>query len=86
VNYYSTGRPLIHGYTYPRLLARRVVDLLGLDGSQTVLDVGTGPGFLALDFHPFADKVIGVGPEPEMLNAARRNATKTRVKIELVVR
>ena len=54
-NFYTTGRP-----TYPRLLARRVADLIGLDGSQTVLDLGTGPGFLAIDFHPFAGKVIGV--------------------------
>jgi len=56
-NYYTTGRP-----TYPRLLARRVADLVGLNGSQTVLDLGTGPGFLAIDFHPFAGKVIGVDP------------------------
>jgi SAM-dependent methyltransferase len=78
-NYYTTGRP-----TYPRLLARRVADLVGLNGSQTVLDLGTGPGFLALDFYPFAGKVIGVDPEPEMLNAARRNAAKAGVSIEFV--
>ena len=78
-NFYTTGRP-----TYPRLLARRVADLVGLNGSQTVLDLGTGPGFLALDFYPFAGKVIGVDPEPEMLNVARRNATKAGVKIEFV--
>jgi SAM-dependent methyltransferase len=76
-NYYTTGRP-----TYPRLLARRIADLVGLNGSQTVLDLGTGPGFPALDFHPFAAKVIGVDPEPEMLNAARRNANKAGVEIE----
>jgi ubiquinone/menaquinone biosynthesis C-methylase UbiE len=78
-NFYTTGRP-----TYPRLLARRVASLLGLDRSQTVLDLGTGPGFLAIDFHPFAGKVIGVDPEPEMLNAARRNAAKAGVEIEFV--
>jgi len=78
-NYYTTGRP-----TYPRLLARRVADLVGLNGSQTVLDLGTGPGFLALDFYPFAGKVIGVDPEPEMLNAARRNAARAGASIEFV--
>ena len=78
-NFYTTGRP-----TYPRLLARRVASLLGLDRSQTVLDLGTGPGFLAIDFYPFAGKVIGVDPEPEMLNAARRNAAKAGVEIEFV--
>lgn len=78
-DFYTTGRP-----TYPRLLARRVAALVGLDGSQTVLDLGTGPGFLAIDFHPFAGEVIAVDPEPEMLNAARRNAAKAGVKIEFV--
>jgi SAM-dependent methyltransferase len=78
-SFYTTGRP-----TYPRLLARRVADLIGLDGSQTVLDLGTGPGFLAIDFHPFAGKVIGVDPEPEMLAAARRNAAKAGAEITFV--
>jgi SAM-dependent methyltransferase len=78
-NFYTTGRP-----TYPRLLARRVADLVSLDGTQTVLDLGTGPGFLALDFQPFAGRVIGVDPEPEMLHAARRNAVKAGVQIEFV--
>jgi SAM-dependent methyltransferase len=80
VGFYTTGRP-----TYPRLLARRVADLVGLDGSQTVLDLGTGPGFLALDFHPFAAKVIGVDPEAEMLRAARRNAAKAGKEIEFIL-
>ncbi|MDR3529238.1 MAG: class I SAM-dependent methyltransferase [Rhodopila sp.] len=78
--FYTTGRP-----TYPRLLARRVADLVGLDGSQTVLDLGTGPGFLALDFHPFGGKVIGVDPEPEMLRAAQRNAAKAGAEIAFVL-
>jgi SAM-dependent methyltransferase len=78
-DFYRTGRP-----TYPRLLARRVADLVGLNGSQAVLDLGTGPGFLALDFHPFAGKVIGVDPEPSMLNAARKNAAEAGVEIEFV--
>jgi SAM-dependent methyltransferase len=78
-DFYTTGRP-----TYPPLLARRVADLVGLNGSQTVLDLGTGPGFLALDFYPFAGKVIGVDPEPAMLTAARRNAQKAGVEIDFV--
>jgi SAM-dependent methyltransferase len=78
-DFYTRGRP-----TYPRLLARRVATLVGLNGSQTVLDLGSGPGFLAIDFHPFAGKVIGVDPEPEMLKAARRNAAKAGVSIEFV--
>ena len=78
-DYYSAGRP-----TYPALLARRVAALAGLNGTQTVLDLGTGPGFLALDFRPFAAKVIGVDPEPDMLRAARRNALKAGAEIDFV--
>jgi len=70
-DYYTTGRP-----TYPRLLARRVADLIGLDGTGRVLDLGTGPGFLALDFHPFASEVLAVDPEPAMLRVARANAER----------
>ena len=76
---YTTGRP-----TYPKLLARRVAALLGLNGSQTVLDLGTGPGFLALDFHPFAARVVGIDPEPEMLRVARLNARQAGKEIEFI--
>ncbi|HET6606592.1 MAG TPA: class I SAM-dependent methyltransferase [Rhodopila sp.] len=69
--YYASGRP-----TYPRLLAQRVADLIGLDGSGRVLDLGTGPGFLALDFHPFASEVLALDPEPAMLRVAQANAER----------
>src|SRR3954452_8070590 len=78
-DYYATGRP-----TYPALLARRVANLVGLDGTQAVLDLGTGPGFLALDYRPFAARVIAVDPEPAMLRAARRNAVQAGKDIEFV--
>jgi len=78
-DYYVTGRP-----TYPTLLARRVANLIGLNGTQAVLDLGTGPGFLALDYHPFAARVIAVDPEPEMLRVARRNAAQAGKDIEFI--
>jgi len=78
-DFYTTGRP-----AYPPLLAKRVADLVGLDQSKTVLDLGTGPGFLALDFYPFAGKVIGVDPETEMLRVARRNAAAAGTAIEFI--
>lgn len=79
-DYYVTGRP-----TYPPLLARRVADLLDLDGTQAVLDLGTGPGFLALDFAPFARSVTGLDPEPEMLRVARRSAERAGRSIDFVL-
>src|SRR5690349_21823917 len=78
-DYYTTGRP-----TYPALLARRVANLIGLNGTQTVLDLGTSPGFLALDYHPFAARVIAIDPEPDMLRVARRNAARAGKVIDFV--
>jgi SAM-dependent methyltransferase len=76
--YYTTGRP-----TYPKALARRVADLLKLAG-ENVLDLGTGPGFLAIDFAPFANTVTAIDPSPEMLAAASGNAERARVHIKFV--
>ncbi len=76
--YYTSGRP-----AYPKLLARRVADLVGLEG-ENVLDLGSGPGFLAIDFAAFAQTVTAIDPSPEMLAAASNNALRARVQIKLV--
>jgi len=67
--YYSDGRPY-----YPPLLARHVAQRVGLSPASGVLDLGTGPGFLAIDFAQYAGTVIGIDPEPNMLNVAQANA------------
>lgn len=77
--YYSTGRP-----TYPRQLAARVARAVGLSAGEGVLDLGTGPGFLAIDFAPLARAVTGVDPSPEMLEAAQENARAARVEVRFV--
>lgn len=68
-SHYIVGRP---PYA-PRLIAR-VAALTGLRRSQRVLDLGCGPGPLALAFAPLAVEVVAVDPEPEMLRAARQAA------------
>ncbi|HEX4447252.1 MAG TPA: class I SAM-dependent methyltransferase [Polyangiaceae bacterium] len=77
--YYTSGRP-----PYPRLLARRVATLVGLSAEDQVLDLGTGPGFLAIDFAPLAKTVVGVDPSSDMLVEAARNASEAGVTIELM--
>jgi len=77
--HYTTGRP-----AYPKLLARRVAELIGLDADGRVLDIGTGPGFLAIDFAPWASEVIALDPSPEMLAAAQANAAEAEVEIRFV--
>ena len=77
--FYTNGRP-----PYPRLLARRVATLVGLSRRDAVLDLGTGPGFLAIDYAPFAGTVVGVDPSAEMLTQAARNAAEAGVALRLV--
>jgi SAM-dependent methyltransferase len=51
----------------------------GLDGSGALIDVGCGPGSLAVQLAPLFEEVIGIDPEPAMLNEARRHAADHRV-------
>ena len=77
--YYTTGRPY-----YPASLSRRVADLIGLDERGAVLDVGTGPGFLAIDFAAHAGRVTALDPSTEMLAVAAKNAERAAVKLSFV--
>jgi SAM-dependent methyltransferase len=75
--YYLQGRP-----TYAAALIRRVVQLCGLDPTCRLLDLGCGPGQLALAFAPFVGEVVGIDPEPEMLRIAGSEAARTGRVIE----
>jgi SAM-dependent methyltransferase len=77
--YYLAGRP-----PYPFSLIRRVVELCALNAAHNVLDLGTGPGQLALAFSPFVLEVTALDPEPEMLKIARENASSGPFKIKFV--
>jgi predicted RNA methylase len=68
--YYTTGRPFS-----PKLLSRRVAELVKVSRADNVLDLGTGPGFLAIDFAPLAQAVTAIDPADEMLQVARQNAS-----------
>ena len=57
---------------------------LGLDRSQRLIDVGTGPGLLAIGFAPDCREVVGVDPEPAMLEAARSAAATAGVAVKFV--
>ncbi len=77
--YYTTGRP-----TYPPLLIERVADVVGLRHEDRVLDLGTGPGFLAFDFAAYAGDVTAIDPSPDMLEVARVNAAQTGSDVAFV--
>ncbi len=67
--HYLNGRP-----PYPGALIARVAELIGLTGSDRVLDLGCGPGQLARAFAPRVAEVVAMDPEPQMLALAREMA------------
>ena len=67
--HYLRGRP-----PYSAQLLDVMQAEIGLDGTGTLVDVGCGPGVLAVQLAPLFDTVIGIDPEPEMLAQARRHA------------
>lgn len=60
--YYARYRP-----GYPPELVERLAAAAGLDGSGRLLDLGCGPGLLAVPLARYVEEVVAVDPEPEML-------------------
>ncbi|WP_042423733.1 class I SAM-dependent methyltransferase [Streptacidiphilus anmyonensis] len=70
--YYRRGR-----LPYAPGLAQALGRALDLDGRGRLLDVGCGPGTLALDLAQLFAEVVGVDPDPGMLVEAERAAADT---------
>jgi SAM-dependent methyltransferase len=77
--FYEQYRP-----PYPTEFFRTVAERLKLDKRQALIDLGTGPGVLALGFAPYVGRVLGVDPEPAMLVAARAAAARARTDVTFV--
>jgi SAM-dependent methyltransferase len=67
---------------YPPGLIERVVRVAGLGPGDAAMDLGCGPGPLAILFAQAGMKVIAVDPEPEMLEAAKAAAQEAGVSID----
>ncbi|MWA15891.1 class I SAM-dependent methyltransferase [Streptomyces sp. BA2] len=65
---------------YPPRLLDALQTAFGLDGDDTVLDLGCGTGQLALPLSTRVGSVIGMDPEPDMLRLAREAATAQGVR------
>jgi SAM-dependent methyltransferase len=63
--HYLRGRP-----PYADRLIQRVAQLVGLQRTHDVLDLGCGPGQLARAFAPLSRTVVALDPQPEMLRIA----------------
>lgn len=72
--FYLRGRP-----PYARDLAAFLAAEANLAGRR-VLDVGCGPGTVAVDLAPHAAEVVGLDPDGEMLAEAERHAGRRGVR------
>jgi ubiquinone/menaquinone biosynthesis C-methylase UbiE len=67
---------------YPDRLLQRVMALAGLKPGDSVLDLGTGTGMLAIPFARLGLRVTALDPEPAMLAAARSAAQASGVAVD----
>ncbi len=65
--YYASYRPV-----YPSLLIRTLMDEFSLDGEGNILDLGCGPGTMAVRLADWAERTVGIDTEPEMIQEAKR--------------
>jgi len=66
---------------YPDTLIRRVIALTELNAGDPVLDLGAGPGLLALPFAEAGMAVTAVDPEPEMLDVLENAAKSAQLTV-----
>ena len=71
VPHYIEGR-----LNYPPRLIEQVAAALDLQPGDNVLDLGCGPGFLAIAFARLGYQALGLDPDKAMLEAARKLAAR----------
>ncbi len=64
---------------YPGAFIKLIAQCCGLNRTGRLLDLGCGPGLLAIPFARRAREVVGLDPEPEMLAAAAAAARQAEV-------
>jgi cyclopropane fatty-acyl-phospholipid synthase-like methyltransferase len=69
---------------YPVTFFREVARREGLSGGERLIDIGCGPGSLAIGFAPYVRTCVGVDVETEMLEAARVEAARAGVHLDLM--
>jgi SAM-dependent methyltransferase len=69
---------------YPAAFFREVAQQLRLAHAHALVDLGTGPGLLALGFSPYVGRIVGVDPEPGMIAAARAAASRASAALTLI--
>src|SRR5579884_2627794 len=72
--YYSRYRP-----PYPPAMVSTLRDTFRLDGTGLLLDLGSGPGSVAIPLAHLFSQVIAIDPEPNMLEEGRAAARRAAV-------
>lgn len=75
--HYLVGRP-----PYSAELSTVLQRELSLDGTGRLLDVGCGPGVLAVQLAPLFERVVAIEPDPDMVSEARRHAQEHGQTVE----
>src|SRR3977135_1112722 len=83
---FATTAPLYEEFRppYPAEFFRNVAQRLHLGIAHALIDLGTGPGLLALGFAPYVGRMGGFGPEPAMLAETRKAAVRASKAITLI--
>ena len=83
---FATTVPLYQEFRppYPGEFFRTVAERLGFAHRHKLIDLGTGPGLLALGFAPYVGRIVGVDPEPAMIAAAREAAARRGQRFTLI--
>jgi SAM-dependent methyltransferase len=69
---------------YPPGFFQEVARREGLAGDERLIDIGCGPGSLAIGFAPYVRSCVGVDVETEMLEAARVESARAGVRVDLI--
>jgi ubiquinone/menaquinone biosynthesis C-methylase UbiE len=69
---------------YAPALFHRLVQLTGAGPESRVLDLGCGPGQIAIALAPHVGPITAVDPEPEMLRIAAENAEAAGLRIHFI--
>jgi SAM-dependent methyltransferase len=64
---------------YPHALGDTILRVAGRDRQGRLLDVGCGPGTVALSLAEYFDEVVGVDADDAMIDEARRSAAVDRL-------
>jgi SAM-dependent methyltransferase len=82
-NRFKTNVPFYTRYRlgYPERLIQWVISHTGARPGDAVMDLGCGPGLLAIPFARQGLKVVGVDPEPAMLDEGRKAAAEAGVSV-----